>query len=214
MTAEADAARFAGVLWAAIRTAGGPRPGDRRHRHFAGAYPAGWVASLPLPLGDRRPAGQPVALLDPRHDAEFERHCDPAALARACAVRPRTQVTEDIGHGQPHTWHALTARHLSRLSASAIHVTCSIFRSQHGDETFGAHGDAWYGAVAQVAGAKHWLIGEALLDGSGTPVPDLTTTAGDILLIPKLLPHLVSTPASPGHSVHLAFAIDRDSRHP
>jgi ribosomal protein L16 Arg81 hydroxylase len=90
-------------------------------------------------------------------------------------------------------------------------VTCSIFCSRHGDETFGAHGDAWYGAIVQGSGAKDWRIGAALLDGSAGPVCKLTTQAGDILLIPKLLPHVVSTPATPGHSVHLAFAIDRDS---
>jgi hypothetical protein len=103
MTAEGDAARFAGIVWAAIRAAGGPRPQDRRHWHFPGAFPPRWLASLPLPLGERRPGDQPVALLDARHDAQFERHLDAAALADACAARPRTQVSEDIGHGQPGT---------------------------------------------------------------------------------------------------------------
>ena len=28
--------------------------------------------------------------------------------------------------------------------------------------------------------------------------------------MPKYLPHIVTTPPSPGHSVHLAFAICRD----
>jgi hypothetical protein len=100
MTAEGEAARFAGVLWAAIRTAGGPSPGDRRHWHSPGAFPPGWLTSLPLPLADHRLGDQPVALLDLRH-AQFERHLDGAVLAAACAARPRTQVSEDIGHSQP-----------------------------------------------------------------------------------------------------------------
>jgi hypothetical protein len=93
-------------------------------------------------------------------------------------------------------------------------VTCSIFSSRHGDETFGAHRDAWYGAVVQVAGAKDRQIREALLDGSGAPGMRSDHESGDILLLSKLLPHMVNTPALPGHSVHVAFAIDRDSRHP
>jgi hypothetical protein len=93
-------------------------------------------------------------------------------------------------------------------------VTCSVFESQFGDETFGRHRDAWLGAVVQVAGAKDWLLGECLLDGSGVPARAVTTSAGDILLIPKGLPHVASTPPDPGHSVHLAFAIDRDEPPP
>jgi len=138
MPAELDAARFTGTLWAAIRAAGGPRPATRQHRHFPAAFDPGWLASLPLPAGEARPAGQPVALLDARHE-EFERHTGSAALEHAYASRPRTQVLEDIAHGQPGTWHALTARHLTRLSGSQLPVMCSIFQSRYGDETFGRH---------------------------------------------------------------------------
>jgi hypothetical protein len=35
-------------------------------------------------------------------------------------------------------------------------------------------------------------------------------TAGDVLVLPKNLPHLVTTSPDPGRSVHLVFAIDRD----
>jgi hypothetical protein len=183
MSAELDAARFTGILWAAIRTAAGPRPASRQHRHFAGAFGPGWLALLPLPFGEARPTGQPVALLDARHE-QFERHAVGAELAHAYASRPRTQVLEDIAHGQPGAWHALAAWHLTRLSGSRLHVTCSIFASSCGDETFGRHRDAWYGAVVQVAGAKDWLLGECLLDGGGIPARAVTTRAGDILLIP------------------------------
>jgi hypothetical protein len=58
--------------------------------------------------------------------------------------------------------------------------------------------------------AKDWQIGEGLLDAAAPPAMDITVRAGDILLVPKSLPHLVTTPADPGWSVHLAFAIDRD----
>ena len=119
-------------------------------------------------------------------------------------------MLEDIAYGQPDTWYALAARHLGRLSASELHVTCDIYHSRYGDETSGAHRDTWYGAVVQVSGVKDWLTGEGLPGGAGTPAQRVSTRAGDILLIPKYLPHAVSTPADPGHSVHLAFAIDRD----
>jgi hypothetical protein len=208
MPGEIDAARFAGVLWAAVRGAGGPRPAGRLHRHFAGAFDPAWLESLPLPDAAAPPPGQPVALLDARHE-QFERPRGAAALQVAYAARPRTRVAEDIAYGQPGTWYALAAWHLSRLAGSSLHVTCSVFTSRYGDETFGAHRDTWYGVVVQMDGAKDWLIGEGLLGGSG-PVQPVRTQAGDILLIPKALPHVVSTPADPGHSIHLAFAVDRD----
>jgi hypothetical protein len=50
----------------------------------------------------------------------------------------------------------------------------------------------------QIAGAKDWLLGECLLGGTGVPARAVTTGAGDILLLPKNLPHLVTTPADPG----------------
>jgi len=123
-------------------------------------------------------------------------------------------VLEDIAHGQPDAWYALAAWHLTRLSGSGLHVTCTIYWSRHGDETFGRHRDTWYGAVVQAAGVKDWLTGEGLPGGTGTPARQVTTQAGDILLLPKYLPHVVTTPADPGHSVHLAFAIDRDEPPP
>jgi ribosomal protein L16 Arg81 hydroxylase len=86
-----------------------------------------------------------------------------------------------------------------------------VFASRCGDETFGAHHDAWYGAVVQIAGVKDWQIGTGLLDPAGTPARHVRTQAGDILLIPKYLAHIVTTPADPGYSVHLAFAICRDT---
>ena len=205
-----QAAWFTGTLWAAILEAGGPRTAGYLPVHFAGAFDTGWLASLPVPLGDDRSAGQPVALLDPRH-TQFERHTQGAALAVAYATRHRTQVLEDIAAGQPGAWYALASRHLTRLSGSDPHVTCSVFASRYGDETFGAHRDTWYGAVVQVSGAKDWQIGEALLDPAGTPPQHVRTRAGDILLIPKNLAHIVTTPPAPGHSVHLAFAICRDT---
>jgi hypothetical protein len=207
--AENDAARFTGTLWAAIRAAGGPHaPGDT-HRHYRGAYDPAWLASLPLPDAVSRPPAQQVALLDDRH-AEFERHTDPAALAAAYASQPRTQVMEDISAAGPGTWYQLAALHLTRLSRSDPHVTCSVFTSRHGNQTFGAHKDTWYGAAVQVAGVKDWTIGNGLLDRVAGTAREVTTRPGDILLLPKCLAHIVATPASPGHSVHLAFAICRD----
>jgi len=125
----------------AIRTAEGPRPASRQHRHFAGAFDPGWLTSLPLPADEARPAGQPIALLDARHE-EFERHAGRAALAQAYASRPRTRVLEDIAHGQEDAWYALAAWHLTRRSVSGLQVTCSIFCSRYDDETFGRHRDA------------------------------------------------------------------------
>jgi hypothetical protein len=62
----------------------------------------------------------------------------------------------------------------------------------------------------QITGAKDWLIWDTTPGSTHGPAA-VTTRAGDILLIPRHLPHLVSTPAEPGHSTHLAFALDRDA---
>ena len=207
--AEQDAATFTGRLWAAIRAAGGPHAPGHACRHFLRAYDTAWLTSLPLPDEASRPPVQPVALLDDRH-AEFERHTDPATLAAAYASHPRTQVLEDIAASQAGTWYWLTALHLTRLSRSDPHVTCSVSTSRNGDQTFGAHRDTWYGAVVQIDGAKDWQIGDGLLAGTPAQVRKIITRAGDVLLMPKYLPHIVTTPPSPGHSVHLAFAICRD----
>jgi len=200
MESRADllAASFTGPLWAAIAAAGGPRPATRQHAHYPGAYDPRWLATLPLPVGADRPPGQPVALLDGQD--EFERHQDGAALAASYDRHRRSQVYEDIGKGADDAWYARTARHLGRLSASALQVPCSIFASRPGDESLRAHWDAWYGAIVHVGGAKVWEIGASLLDGTGQPALEVTTRAGDILLLPKGLPHTVRTPEHPGHS--------------
>jgi hypothetical protein len=204
-TGEDQAAILAGALWEAVCFSGGTGTGT--HRHFPGALDPAWLAALPLPRGDRLPAGQPVALIDSTN-RDLEHHIEAATLRAARLHRPRTRVYEDVGFGDDQ-WAGLTAGHLTRLTGSALRVLCSVYESAHGDETFGAHRDAWFGAVIQVAGAKHWQIGPGLLDAASPPA-QVTMTAGDILLVPRSLPHLVSTPADPGWSVHLAFALDRD----
>jgi hypothetical protein len=201
--ASRTAARMTGILWAALYD-----PGAWRYpveRHYPRAVDTGWLGSLPLPLGDSRPADQPVALAHsiavPR-PAGFERYTGAAALAAAYAAHPRTQILEDIGYGQEEQWWAITAGHLTRLSHSELDVTCAVFSSRPGDENLGPHFDSWYGAVVQVSGVKRWLIGEDRRT--------VVMAAGDILLVPKYLLHEVSTPPDPGYSVHLVFEIDRD----
>jgi hypothetical protein len=208
--AELQAATFAGLLWTAIDVTGGLRDTKLQPWHFIRAYEPGWLATLPLPTGTARPPGQPVALLDERE--EFDRHHDGRALKLAYDSRPRTRVYEDINNDTGHAWYSIAARHLGRLANCELQVVCSVFESRHGDQSLGAHWDTWYGAIVHMSGTKMWQTGEGLLDGCGQPARQLTTTAGDILLLPKGLPHAVWTPPEPGHSVHLTFAIDRDPR--
>jgi hypothetical protein len=204
--AALQGAAFTGTLWAAITTTGGTGPA-RTHRHLRGAYDPEWLSALPLPIGPARPPTQPVALLDDRD--RFERHADAARLSDAYMRRPRTQVSEHINFGQPDTWYSLAARHLGRLTGSRLEVTCSVFVSAVGDESLPAHHDTWYGAIVQMDGAKTWATGHCL-PGSHGDAQEVTTRAGDILLLPKGLPHAARTPADPGRSVHITFAIHRD----
>jgi hypothetical protein len=181
------AAEFTGTLWAAIDTAGGPRrPATAGHRHLPGAYDSGWLAALPLPIEENRPQNL------------------------IYATHPCTQVYEDIGCNTQHAWYALVAQHLGRLAGCEFDVVCSIFESGFSDEVLYAHEDKWFGAIVQMSGAKQWGIGAALPASVTSPACELTTEAGDILLLPKGLLHVADTPKEPGHSVHLSFAIHRD----
>ena len=116
----------------------------------------------------------------------------------------------DIGHQAGHTWPAIAARHLGRLARCPIDVRCSVFTSATADEGLGPHWDSWYGAIVQLSGAKQWTISQPPPAQHSGEDAQVTTRAGDILLIPKYLPHAVTTPRDPGHSAHLAFTIDRD----
>lgn len=197
-----------GALWQAVTFSGGT--GIQAYRHYPGVFDPWWLSMLPLPDPDRAPAGQPVSLLAGRR---IERY--PGSVTE----RGRhTVALEDIGSGEDDgsggedKWYKLAAAHLTRLSGSDPRVTCTGFWSRYGDESFTSHRDAWLGAWVQMAGAKRLLIGEGLLDGSGIPARSVTVSAGDIVLIPKHAAHRASTPEDPGHSVHLAFAIDRDKQ--
>ena len=57
-------------------------------------------------------------------------------------------------------------------------------------------------------GEKDWEIGPGVLDPL-EPVTTVHVRAGDMLLVPERLPHVVSTPKEPGHSRHLQFALCR-----
>lgn len=210
-TASRNAAEFTGTLWAAIHTTGGPRrSATAGPRHWPAAYDTGWLAALPLPIDDKRPTSLPVALLEDRD--KFDLHTDAKALADAYISHPRTRAYQDIGRDTTHAWYSLTARHLGRLAKCANHVMCSIYQSRAGEESLGWHKDTWYGAIVQVSGAKIWKFQTNPLDDTTQPSQELTTEAGDILLLPKGALHTVVTPKTPGHSVHLAFAIDREPR--
>jgi hypothetical protein len=205
---EEQAARLTGVLWEAVRFSGGTETGT--HRHFPGAFDPGWLAALPLPSAGMLPSRQPVALMNSHRD-QFDRHIGAAALRAAYERWRRTRIYEDTGWGQDGTWAALASRHLTRL-AGGPRVVVSVYESGHGDETLRAHRDAWFGVIVQVTGCKEWELGEGLME-AGRPVMPVRMAAGDVLVLPKCTPHVVTTPADPGCSTHLVFAIDRDLMH-
>lgn len=208
--AQSQAAQLTGTLWEAICLAGGTA--TRTPRHFGRAFDPAWLTTLPLPVSEARTPGQPVAMLDAA-GGQFERYTDSTALHAAYAARPRTRIYEDIGWGEDESWAALVSRHLTRL-AGGPQVSITVYESVAGDAAFTVHRDAWFGVIVQIAGMKRWCLGEGApgsgsLSGSGG-IWELTLTVGDVLLLPKGLPHLVTTPDVPGHSIHLVMAIDRD----
>jgi hypothetical protein len=204
---EEQAARLAGGLWGAVVVSGAPHAAA--FRHFPAALDRTWLAGLPLPgAGNLRP-GQLAAVPDST-GRSFERHDGSAALKAAYEHRPCTRIYEDIGWGPDGTrWAALAGQHLTRLAGAGPRVTVTVYESAHGDQELGAHRDTWLGVIVQVDGAKAWQAGEGV-PGLPGGAHQVTMTAGDVLILPKNLPHLVTTPADPGHSVHLSFAIGRD----
>jgi hypothetical protein len=187
-------------VWAAVNAAGGPEAAALTH--FPAVLDPAWLAALPLPDPDALPPGHTVSMPGPAEDG-FEHHADPATVRAAYQRRPRTQIITDIGWNDRVPWAAHAGRHLTRLAGTSPRIVIAVYHSAHGDEELGAHTDTWTGVVIQTSGAKTWQAGHH-------PASTITVTAGDILIIPKYLPHTVTTPPRPGHSTHLVFAINRD----
>jgi hypothetical protein len=85
-----------------------------------------------------------------------------------------------------------------------------VYESAHGDQELGCHRDHWLGVAVQAAGAKDWQAGGGLDGIPGGGVQRVAMRPGDVLVVPRGLPHLVTTPAVPGRSVHLALSLYRD----
>jgi hypothetical protein len=206
MTPEQEsAARLTGAVWGAVAAAGGPHAA--RFLHSPAALERAFLSALPLPGGR---AGHPAATLD--RAGGLVRHPAREAMEAAYARRPTTRVHEDIGwdgDGTATGWARLAADHLIRL-AGPPRVTVVVYKSVFGVQELGAHQDMWLGVMIQVSGAKDWQAGEGLLSAGNGDVHRVSMTAGDVLVVPKGLPHDVVTPARPGHSTHLGFAILRD----
>lgn len=200
------AAWLAGTLWGAVTSSGGPRA--TALGHFPGSIDRARLASLRLPVAGNLRPGQPAAVLGA--DGRFQRHGDTATLKAAYEHHPSTRVYEDIGWGPGgEAWAGLAGQHMTRL-AGGPRVTVTAYESAHGDQEIGLHQDMALNVILQVDGAKCWEAGDGLLGTAGGEVRQVIMLPGDVLVVPKRLPHLVTTPASPGRSVHLGFAVDRD----
>ena len=204
---EEHAARLAGAIWAAVTASGGP--GNAAFRHHPAALDPAWLAALPIPTAGNLPPGQSAAMPDPT-GATFQRHTNAAALTAAYQHRPRTRIIEDIGWGGDTPWAALAGQHLTRLAQTGTRVIISVYQSASGDQELGTHRDTWTGAIVQADGSKTWRAGHSLTGTGNGDIQHVTITAGDILILPKNLPHHVTTPPDPGRSTHLVFAINRD----
>ena len=204
---EEHAARLAGAIWAAVSAAGGPD--NAAFRHFPAVLDPAWLAALPIPTAASLPPGQIAAMPDPS-GRTFQRHTDAAALRAAYEHRPRTRIIEDIGWGHDTPWAALAGQHLTRLAQTGTRVIISVYQSASGDQELGTHRDTWTGAIVQADGAKTWRAGESLAGAGNGDAEEVTITAGDILVIPRNLPHHVTTPPDPGRSLHLVFAVNRE----
>ncbi|ANZ13445.1 Cupin superfamily protein [Streptomyces noursei ATCC 11455] len=152
--------------------------------HVRDAFSASWLSSLELPVGR-----VPVTLID---GAVFQRvSADDAAVAL-----PRTRSYENL---HVHVdWIRLASRSIEL--ALGRRVTCAAYASQAGYSSLGRHYDDWDGVIVQLEGAKRWRVWTASEDGP----TEMVTRVGDVLVLPRGVPHDVDTPE---RSLHLAFAV-------
>jgi len=197
--AEVDSAvRLASRLWAKVlEYHGGPFPQPADPIHLKGMFDPGWLRLLHAPVGTDRPASQTVALAD--HGITMERHSDAAALAGAYQHQPRTRVYEDtdVRAGGPFAFAGMLLSQLARYRTA-----CSFYESIADDATLGEHRDEWYGIITQLHGRKRWDLSNPSGDRAS-----LEMHPGDVLLLPRLVPHDVSTPE---HSLHVVYAVLTD----
>ncbi|MEV0278569.1 cupin domain-containing protein [Streptomyces sp. NPDC050610] len=174
--------------------------------HYAGSvltlrhaqvFQAPHVEALHLPVAEQRSPGQTVALMD---RTGIYRDADAATVARAYRQRSRLRVYESI-HVQSDGWYSVAALHLARLVRRR--VILSMYESHADDHALGKHDDEWDGVIVQMRGAKRWQVWPR----ADSDPHEVLTRAGDVLLLPRGMPHDVSTPGDPGGSVHLTFAI-------
>ncbi|MFI0772574.1 hypothetical protein ACH4TQ_48120 [Streptomyces sp. NPDC021218] len=180
-----------------LGTAVWPRLAASQPVHIQRAFDAAWIEGLSLPLGEEKAASQTVALID---GMDFHRQSDKDAVAHAYQERQRTRVYESLNVRSDGWFSTVTLR----LTAMRRHqVICTAYESHAGDRNLGAHDDEWLGVITQMRGAKRWLVwpGE-----TGAP-EEIVTRVGDVLILPQGVKHEVSTPDSPGYSVHLVFAM-------
>ncbi|SFY48717.1 JmjC domain-containing protein [Streptomyces sp. F-1] len=156
-----------------------------------------WTERLPLPVGGSRRPVQTVALADGRVFTRVSRAED---LERELAGQPRTQVYESV-HLLSGGWIGVTALRLACMLGRE--VVCTIYQSRREDSTLGPHHDTWDGVVVQMSGTKRWLLWQEGNDEA----TEITMRAGDLLIVPRGMRHDVSTPAEPGHSIHLVLAV-------
>jgi hypothetical protein len=177
--------------------------GAGRPLHLPGQLDAQWAAGLPLPLAEQD-AGQQVTLADAEN---MVRLTDRAEVAAAYRQRPRTRILEAVSLRGG--WHGTVADRLAAVFERQ--VIGALFESNSADEHFGPHADDWWGLVLQLRGCKTWQLWPQG-HGCGTPL-EITTSAGDLLMLPRGMVHAVSTPGPPehpgrpGYSVHLAYAV-------
>ncbi|WP_405755760.1 cupin domain-containing protein [Streptomyces sp. NBC_01411] len=164
--------------------------------HLPNVFNEQWIASLPIPTDDK-PPGQTVALVDGH---AVHREVNEEAVAAAYSERPRTQVFESI-HARSDGWYSLVALRLAGLLRNR--VVCTMYESRAGDRNLGPHDDQWDGVIVQLRGSKAWRLWP---DPHGQP-RDLLTRAGDVLLLPRGIPHEVTTP---DHSTHLVLAVTEE----
>lgn len=191
------AARALNRIWSATLPTYRQGASQQQPRHLLQVFDPASLRDMPLPLGGDRAAEQVVTLVD---DMEFHREVEESAIKEAYRERRRTRVYEGLD-ARSDGWYSVTALHLARIAR--CRVVCSMYESNSNDRSIGAHIDEWFGTIVQMRGAKSWTLWPS---ADGEP-EQITTRAGDVLLLPRGVKHEVSTP---DYSVHLVFAFMTD----
>lgn len=100
--------------------------------------------------------------------------------------------------------NALLAEFVESISRlSPLRISLNAYFTLSGQSGLAPHHDNQDILILQISGRKHWYLGPAAVADFQQAAPTLTLNAGDVLFIPRNMPHAAA--CSDAHSLHLTL---------